>query len=607
MSGACYGVLVSRAAWNRWAPGLALAVTLALVWGVAFLRELDANADTERDLLRTLAIVRHGVFPANGPAIDYLPLSLPPTWYYLMAPALALSPDPVTVHFVHATALLAALLLLARSVGPGGLLLAALAGTSTWAFEVLAPVWHNGLVPAAGLAWLAGLLSALNPPPGRSRVGPMGLAWAMAALACQVHVVGFLLLPACAVVHWRVPAPRGAQLVAGAVVVGLTASVGAALWGQSWAALSNTLGGRTGGLALDAAGERVFELLGSWPFGAPVLILAVGGLLASGWPRWLFLAHTAASFVVAAWLSGLDPAPRYFAPCVLGIYGLAALGLRHWCARDTAPPPPEALPERARWAVPGVRWAAAPVALAASWALWVTPTDEPLREAATPSLEEQRAVFNALRPGLAGVGRVHGVAVSGLTAARYLAVIAPAPGEAPGPSSELFAAPQGFPEPLALGDRQTLEGTGRRWTVGTFARDVTLRRATVGGRPCPLPLPYQWSALRKDELAPWGASPAFDAESCRRGRGDDTPIHVELETPATSVVVVLAWFDVVRHRPERAFLRSRLGRVTRLEGGLYRDMAVFRVDGLTGGATIEVGPLETLAVFDVYGTSSRSQ
>ena len=63
--------------------------------------ELEVNADTERDLFRTAAVVEHGHVPTTGPAIDHLPLTLGPFWYLAAAPALAVNKAPYSVHFFH--------------------------------------------------------------------------------------------------------------------------------------------------------------------------------------------------------------------------------------------------------------------------------------------------------------------------------------------------------------------------------------------------------------------------------------------------------------------------------------------------------------------------
>ena len=151
---------------QRVSIALVACVVMALLCG-PFSTQLEANADSERDLFRTLALTEQGIFPAQGPAIDFLPVHLGPGWYLAVAPALLIDRHPESVHtfhsFVFVLSLIALFWALRTRAGPWvALVTCLLLGTSHHMTQVMVRLWHNGLFPAVAVFWFVLVHRALR-------------------------------------------------------------------------------------------------------------------------------------------------------------------------------------------------------------------------------------------------------------------------------------------------------------------------------------------------------------------------------------------------------------------------------------------------------------
>ena len=618
---------------KRHAPiALVLAATAWLLLA-PFESQLEVNADSERDLFRTASLVEQGVWPANGPAIDYLPLTLGPGWYVAAAPALLLHRSPYAVHALHTLLVLLGIGLvyaaLLPRIGTGAALLAAwLLGTSQWLTQVMVRVWHNAMLPGVALCFLALLVWGLGAATARRRSWALAGAWLLLLLLMLLHVVsvayGATLVGVHALVLRRDGRAGGWRPLAVATVVagGLLVGYCLVLAGLDWAQVGQLRADRLGGGLLQGAGAVLGALpeylTSGWSDPGPKLLLAVGVLLAGatgavdGLRRrdvltGVLVLQVLLGVAVAAVMAGLSVAPRYFNAIVPAAYVLAALGL------------PRLGLLHAR-ALPIALGAAVALALWGGWLQWPIPASGVDRTHATPSLSEQRTLVGELDERWqlsyrALEQRVHGPILGGLTAFRYLAWVRGLPertsaGTLP-PTEDILVGPEGFPEPASALARLTIDGgSHRRLALVRFERrfDPTEPVVTVGGRPCPIALPYRWSHLVATELEPFGIRPGFDLAQCGstgplgrltvalpRLRGEG-PLHVHLD-----------WFDVASRYADVATLvaRDASGRVLdveRLGGEMLEGVAVFRLTPPpAGGAlTIELGPVQTLAVVDVY-------
>ncbi|MBT9555055.1 MAG: hypothetical protein IV100_03450 [Myxococcales bacterium] len=626
-----------------WALGWAL-----VAWGLLgpFTRELEANADTERDVLRALSLIDHGVVPTAGPAIDYLPIALPPTWYYVVAPVVFTWRSLDAIHGLHVLVLMLGVAAIAawrstgspvdasssatQNQGRPALLAAGLLLGTTYVPEVLASVWHNGLVPGVSALWVAALLRWDSPSPNKAGWA-LAAAFSCAALLVQVHVVSVLTLLAPSLLlgvslcrdglrrTWR------SHLVTAAVLGLLAATVVALLWDLDLQLASKVMAARTATPvstwdALVAATLRLSELLtpniikdlapvgGLW-----LLVAAVGAI--SGDAAKALRAALSVSFVAglasAAMLSGLDPAPRYFGPALWSVVGLAALGARALTVR---------LSDRLHTPWPNARpalWLPALWLLFAGLAFWPLgrpAAEEVLRETAIPSAPEQSTLAAVLRDDLGAtlddLDRLHGPVMNGLSAMRLHAVLARWPRTAPDrgdPETLLYAGPADFPTPSSLSEKRRLPaGSDRDWIVGRMAASSRLLGAHVAERRCTLGWPYRWSALEAAELRPFGLRAGASVEACRSRQpgSEDAPLVLDLEILAPRTTLILGWFDVVRHRPERArvSLVSGGARLTRLEGPLWRDLAGWTVEVQSTPARVRlsIAPVETLSTVELY-------
>jgi hypothetical protein len=190
---------------RRWLAEHAAVLAIAAVYATLTLTHFEPafrfHGDHERDLRYATLLVEHGVWPDASPAIAPTPFELGPLLYLVLAPAIAISADPVVVrgYFVALTVLALFVLhrLLRRHVSrtAAGVALFALA-SSEFVYEASAQLWHSSLLalPLAGF-WLA-VDTLVRAPTRRALVA----AAILAGLAIQLHItaVGYSAILAAA-------------------------------------------------------------------------------------------------------------------------------------------------------------------------------------------------------------------------------------------------------------------------------------------------------------------------------------------------------------------------------------------------------------------------
>jgi hypothetical protein len=622
---------------QRWAGIGVLGALVLYLHLVPLQSQLELNADSERDLFRTAGLVEYGIWPKQGPAIDFLPVSLGPGWYLASAPALAVNSNPYSVHVLHILVLVLGLFLLYRTlrdhIGPTtALLTCLLMGTSHHLAQVTVRLWHNALLPGVTLIWFWLLHKIVCAEHANRRAQLLFLAWLTTAFMLQLHLVSVAYALPLAFLHVRTlqrdrwAAGWQASL---ALVVPALLLIGyvVVLSGLNWDHVAALRAQRAaGGLALgDMFGRLPEHLWSGWSspsthwLAVCVLLGALWGLartvrdIRTTWafPQWCLLQVLVGMVVVAA-LSGLHPEPRYFNGLVPGVYILAGLGFAH-ALRHV----PSRL-HKARWSGPVMLALTTLVVFWGGWLHWPESQSED-EQPFEMSFNEQQRVIDQLHHvhGLSYTDlnqRVHGPVFGALAAPRYLAYTHGMPAEAPSttlpPDHDILVAPAGFPITADAETKETIDGgSGRSIAIQSVRRrfnthDVQIR---YEGRVCDIGLPYHWSHLPPDELQPFGFQPSPGLESCSLGGPLDGSLSVTIAqtTANAALTLLLGWFDVSRDHVEDTWVEVASGdgqwsRLTPMKTS--RSMALYRFpkNHQTNSIQWRIRPVEALAVIDLY-------
>lgn len=471
--------------------GLLLATSLLLDL-VHFHDAFRFHGDHERDLRLATLLARHGVWPESSPSISPLPFELGPVLYLLMAPGVAISPDPlwVRVYFLLLAAGGVALLVHGwrRSTSWPAALYAgfALVSSSFW-FETTSQLWHSSLLPLplAVLFWAAGRLLTGSPRPARDAALVAGAA----AVAFQLHVtaVTYLLLGAGVLLRCRKDLGTRGMVRAGLVGLALMAPFlfrfVQALTHGALAAMGNSGAGyRPAGplTVLRFFYENVQSFWGDKL--GPLLtvphlaLMALGLVVAFRRPHpiaRLLAANLALGFVVEALLLGNQAAHRYMHANLYAAFGLVAVGLQAALAR---------LP---RAAAPALAAVAAGVAALA----WATPTPR-VPKGGWLNAEEQRDVAAVIEktfplPEEAMEQRIHGIyfgETMGMGHLHELYRVADAPPFSESEHVLVMPSDLGL-EPLGTRDRRTfkVKGEGRTIAVFGYTPALDLSALTITG------------------------------------------------------------------------------------------------------------------------------
>lgn len=433
------------------------------------------HGDHERDLRFATLLVQHGLWPDATPAIAPTPFELGPLLYLLLAPLVALSPDPfsVRVGFVVAGAVALLLLhgLMRRHVGrPAAAVGLFAACTATFTYEAFSQLWHSTLLALpVVLFWRSA--DALQRPDAWLGRG-IAVVCAMAGVAMQLHasavVYPLILVGVCVTLRGRLDARRFA-LGLGVFLAALAPFLITLVGSLSRGALA---GARASAHAWEPAGaltvlgfvvDNVHPLWGdtlgpllTWP----LVGLALVGVV----PAWrspfgrLLLLDVALGLALESALLGNQLAHRYLHANLWAVFLLIALGAEQLLGR---------LKPRAVAVVLGLVGAA--VAVEAT-------VTEPPRSAQAGWLNawEQRAVASVVAEALPLSDddmerQVHGIYFGEPMGMRHWhALVAPA---APAASPLHLLVMPGDLALAPFGQR-----VGPRYTVHGYGRDIVVER-----------------------------------------------------------------------------------------------------------------------------------
>lgn len=600
---------------RRHAAGAAAILLCAWLLLGPLTSHLEVNADSERDLFRAYAVGHFGELVTSGPAIDYLPLTLGPGWYYATAPALLLNASPVSAHVLHAALVLLGLFFLYRALDrrlgawPAALTVLAI-GTSGWLPSVMVRIWHNAMLPGTALLWVALLLRVVDGETARSRGRALLGGWILLALMLQLHAIAIAFVAiqmGLTVKLVRRDAFEAALPIGGGLLLAAVMLLGyvTVFMGMDWDVALQLRAERMSGRAgLADVFSTVMELLGSgWSspalaavgWAVPIAAAVCGVRGGVAW-RWLALLALLGG-VAAAVLAGLDTAPRYFSVLIPALFVMGAYGWRELLQRINKPS-----------AGPAAMAALTVLALWGGWGAWPVADEGAEHQRLWLTLAEQQTVARELAArweiDLATVeAQTAGSLFGALSATRYIAF---ARGDVAKKPSRLardhvLVLPEGFPGPSSpVGPPiEVSGGSGRSLVLTRFippARDTTA--FTEAGR-CPIRIPYRWSHLTTLELRPFGirAQP-FDQSKCA-GAG---PLRVQVAlTSAQPFHVLVTWFDLKSRYEERAKMSAGNAVIHRYLGEKYEGMALWRVEPRGPGPTeLSLDPRSTLATLDIF-------
>ena len=581
--------------------------------------ELEANADTERDLFRTWALGAWGEWPDKGPRLDHSPLSLGPGWYMTTAPVLIASGGSVfAVHAWHIVTLLLGLALLQAAViqwmgRPIALAVSLAIVVSNFLAQVVVRVWHPAQLPGLTMAWFACVIFLVLSRTAPKRATWLAAGWLLMPWMLQLHLVAFTYFAVQCLLTLNVLRKDGLEArwwlaLSGGVFTSLCGGYAWALSDVDLMQVARTSGSRLGhGNPLAAVLERIPELLiSAWStlevqplsmvfvglaiFGAAV---AISRILQEADPaRWVIL-QVLIGLVGVSVLSGLAPQARYFTAIIPGIFVLIGLGLHTVVNRLS----------------PTTQWGIAPLLLlfsvAGGWFSWPMPSAaDPADRRATPTLAEQSEIVTYAKSyGLSGhilEARLHGPVYGGLTALRWVDFSQDGPAAVTSISGmDVFAAPKGFPgiPPLeSQVERRT--GPGRTLVMGLIKRRYQAVTARVDG-PCPVIIPYRWGALTSNEYREFDIMRGLDIERCRRSR--NTPMTLEVNgAVGDSLFLLLSWYDVAKNYPEQAAVAAVGATVERIKGPMLDHLALYHVRVLQRDFRLTIEPLDTISSIDLY-------
>lgn len=336
--------LGSRTEWLVMGAFVTVWLLFDLVW---FQEAFIFHGDHERDLRYATLFVSQGIFPDSTPSISPLPFELGPLLYFVLAPAVAISPDPVFVRAWFALLTAGAFVLLfvtwRRHVRWEAAAFALfLLGASTFTYELSRQLWHSSLLPLpiAGFFWAASQLLGEGEEP---RPRDAALAAVCAAVTLQLHMSAVTYVAAlAAVLLWRARGLGRRGWLAAAVGFGISllpfiltlarsvadgALEGVSSGGREWSPAGP---GVVLGFFVDNVhtiwGDDLGPLL-TWP--------AVGLALWGGWcaiqrrDRFglLMVGIVAVGLVVESMLLGNQRAHRYMHANLWATFALVAYGL----------------------------------------------------------------------------------------------------------------------------------------------------------------------------------------------------------------------------------------------------------------------------------------
>lgn len=190
--------------------GAALLASLAAVPRVIRPDLVEYKFDEAMVVLNARAIVQDHLLPRHGQASSVPGLWHSPLLYYLVAPFLAVSPDPrlivIGIGLANALAVGLAAVVFGRAFRPRvGLLTALLFASGSWAIVFSRKIWSIDLLPPLSVVALWGLLRAVDP---RTKTPGLGRAWLALAVMAALNDSAWPLAVVVVLVHLLAPATR---------------------------------------------------------------------------------------------------------------------------------------------------------------------------------------------------------------------------------------------------------------------------------------------------------------------------------------------------------------------------------------------------------------
>ncbi|HIA02524.1 MAG TPA: hypothetical protein EYN06_07180 [Myxococcales bacterium] len=594
---------------NKLGAGLLAAFTVYLLAG-ALHSQLEANADSERDLFRTLALVDLGEWPQQGPAIDHLPLTLGPGWYFLVAPPLAINSNPLGIHWWHVAWIVVGLCVLYAALqhylgGAYAFAVGTLIISSAWLAAVMTKIWHNAMLPGMAFLWLGLLGFALSTLNLKRRGRLLMSLWLLTALMLQLHVISLAYLAPLLAIHLLCLKRHGRALgtlsisVSALIALALIASTAISLAGLDWAA--------TGALREQRAGDgpAILETLSALPLmlgsawhnwlGAPwgwlLLFLSLIGVKNAfqsndSYMKWVAI-QMLLGLSMAIALSSINLAPRYFSALIPALLIMAGLGLKRLLAPQM-----------------GVLIAL----LVMGCSIFPGGTDN-AREDGVLTLAEQQSVLDAASTTLCNDAQLrqhaHGLIFGPLQATNYLNLIRRSDTPCAGsPKAGIVVGVPAFP--LPPGKQSTVDGgSGRKLTLLSAPERIDYHqiRCSRGGRACPIRIPYRWSHLGNKEQSAFKIFSGPDLNDCAPGKR--LTLDVPAPTGSGPLHLVISWYDLSRRHWENAQISARTQdgsplKVTQIGSDLLRFMAMYEISTTDQRFTLSIEPASSLAVVDLY-------
>ncbi len=171
---------------------------------------VEYKLDEATVVLNARAIIQDHVLPLHGPASSVPGLAHSPLLYYIVAPLLALQPDPrvavLGIALVNALAVGLAYVVVARAFGNRIALISSLLFASgSWAIIFSRKIWSIDLLAPLSVVALWGLLRAIDT---KTRTPGLGRTWVALAAMVALNYSSWPLIPLAALLQLTIPRSR---------------------------------------------------------------------------------------------------------------------------------------------------------------------------------------------------------------------------------------------------------------------------------------------------------------------------------------------------------------------------------------------------------------
>src|SRR5581483_9280018 len=168
---------------------------------------VEYKLDEATVVLNARAIIQDHVLPLHGQASSVAGLSHSPLLYYIVAPLLAIQPDPraavLGIALVNAVAIGLSYVVVGRAfVARIALISAVLFASGSWAIIFSRKIWSIDLLAPLSVIALWGLLRAID---SKTRTPGLGRTWVALAAMVALNYSSWPLIPLAALVQVTVP------------------------------------------------------------------------------------------------------------------------------------------------------------------------------------------------------------------------------------------------------------------------------------------------------------------------------------------------------------------------------------------------------------------